>query len=295
MDAFILSVLFMPLFAIQCDDSRQLDAKHRQLEFAWEHWEFYGELFEDASKKRLELLSKHKNDSIANHSAWQLVRFPVLVGPDEYRVTQTDEKRLQWFLRFFEERNRIPIPHWWKTGILRSRDTVIHGPAEKPLKDVSPGKPSKQPYNKPKDYSSDEWRYPKNATVTVKDGVIKYVEEQNEIELPKDLFDQSDFNIAMSTNISCTFTQSNCLVAIHSDMGSPHLVACIDRLTNSITWKAEACGCHVLGGIMESWVSLVATIDGRLFCFGSSSCGGIYVHEFDVSTGKTLMQFSNNY
>jgi hypothetical protein len=66
--------------------------------------------------------------------------------------------------------------------------------------------------------------------------------------------------------------------------------------SKKLVWKSEACGCWWGGasGIHESWVSLIPTVDGRVFLFGSASIG-FYAHGFDASNGKPLVRFSNNY
>ena len=113
--------------------------------------------------------------------------------------------------------------------------------------------------------------------------------------MPEELLDRSD-NGGLWCSICCCFTAGHVFVAVHSEVGYPHDVACIDRKTNKIVWKEKACGCWWgdATGLHESWVSILPTNDGRVFVFGVAS-GGFYAQGFNSSHGQTQVRFSNNY
>lgn len=275
-------------FEIELDQQiEQFDKLKYNHEFA----EFYRAVFANSDSDQLFVLSNHKNDSIAIQSAWELVKAFVPNGEKKERIVPT-ASRLNWFLGMFEGRNRVAVPQWWRDVVLASRDIVLPGPGGKLTRNICPGEPVQRPYHAIKDWASSERKHPKNATLKVINGVVTYTTEKNSIDIPKELFDHADNGT--SRNISCAFTNKMCFVAVHSDCGFSHRVACIDRQTDSVVWSVEACGCAQIAGVDESWVTLVATDDGRVFCFGNASCG-IYAHAFDASNGKSLFQFSSNY
>ncbi len=71
---------------------------------------------------------------------------------------------------------------------------------------------------------------------------------------PEELLDRSDDG-GLRCSICCCFTAGRVFVAVHSEVGYPHDVACIDRKTNKLVWKEKACGCWWgdATGQHESW------------------------------------------
>jgi len=257
--------------------------RYSEIEYSHQYAEFYRSLFAVYEPSELRSLNISKNDSIATQSAWETVTLtvPVENGPKVYRP---DAKKLAWFVGFFEGRNRIVAPEWWREVVLDARANRRNN--------IYPGKPKEGPYHR----SGIEWvRCPVNATVTEEDRIVTYRSGDDSITLPEELLDRSDSG-RLWCNISCTFTENNCFVAIHDDVGYPHDVSCIDRKTHEIVWTSKACGCWwgCSTGRHESGVSVVPTDDGRVFVFGAASIG-FYAHGFGATNGKTLVHFSNNY
>ena len=97
-------------------------------------------------------------------------------------------------------------------------------------------------------------------------------------------------------NVSGHFTTTHCFLAVHEDVGYPHNVACINRMTGTTEWKSKACGSWwdgVEGTGFISWVAVVVD-DERVVAFGSTSTG-FYAHGFRLDNGKTLFQFSSSF
>jgi hypothetical protein len=265
------------------DEIQHMLAKYDDIEYSHQYGEFYRSLYAACDSTTLVRLTTNSNDSIATQSAWETVTLsvPEEDGPKVYRP---DSKKLAWFVGFLEGRNKIVVPEWWREIVLDARANRRNN--------IYPGKSTVQPYHR----SDIEWvRCPVNASVIEKDRVVTYRTGQDSITLPEELLDRSDSG-NLSCNISCTFTETKCFVAIHDDVGYSHDVACVDRETNTLVWKSEACGSWWGGatGQHESWVTVVPTDNGHVFVFGASSIG-FYTHGFDTNDGKTLLRFSNNY
>ena len=258
-------------------------AKFENVEYSHEYGELYRSLFTACDASELAALSANKNDSIATQSAWEQVAMTV-PKEDGKKAYRPDAAKLNWFLGFFEGRNRVSAPAWWRTIVLDARANRRDN--------IYPGKPKEWPYHR----SELKWvSCPTTASVTEDKRIVTYRNGDDSIVIPEELLDRADSG-KLSCNISCTFTKTNCFVAVHDDVGSSHDVACLDRKTGNVVWKSKACGCWWgnATGQHESWVSLVPTDDGRVFVFGSASVG-LYAHGFDASNGKTLLRFSNNY
>ena len=257
--------------------------KYDNIEYSHEYGEFYRSLFSICKADDFSRLKIHANDSIATQAAWETVALTV---PEEggSKVYRPDKNNLNWFIGFFEGRNQISIPNRWKTVVIDARANRRNN--------IYPGEPKDRPFHRTE---IEGVTCPVTASVTEKKRVVTYTEGTNSIVIPEKLLDRADSG-DLWCNISCAFTDKKCFVAIHGDVGYSHAVACIDRKTKDVDWESKACGCWWGGasGQHESWVTLVPTEDGRVFCFGSASIG-FYAHAFDSSNGKTLLQFSNTY
>lgn len=271
------------LTAPSSDEIERILAKYDDIKYSHQYGGFYRSLFVACDASDLVALNANKNDSIATQSAWEIVAqtVPTEKGPQVYRP---DPTTLAWFVGFIEGRNRVAAPEWWRTVVLDARANRRNN--------IYPGEPQNRPYHRAK---IEGVTCPEDASVIEKDRVVTYTSGMNSIVIPEELLRRADSG-KLWCNISCAFTGRHCFVAIHGDVGYSHDVACIDRETNKILWKTEACGCWWGGasGIHESWVTVVPTNDGRVFVFGSASIG-FYAHGFDASNGKTVVQFSNNY
>ena len=284
MNLFV-SLLFALVFSTSAnsDEIDRILAKFDNVKYSHQYGELYCSLFGACDATELVELNTNKNDSIASQSAWERVAMTV---PKEggKKVYRPDAARLNWFIGFFEGRNRVSAPEWWRTIVLGARANRRDN--------IYPGKPKERPYHR----SELKWvKCPVDASVEENERVVTYRNGDDSIVIPEELLDRADSG-ELSCNISCVFTDSNCFVAVHDDVGYSHDVACLDRKSGKVVWASKACGCWWGGatGRHESWVSLVPTDDGRVFVFGSASVG-LYAHGFDSSTGKTLVQFSNNY
>ena len=284
MNLFV-SLLFALVFSTSAnsDEIDRILAKFDNVKYSHQYGELYCSLFGACDATELVELNTNKNDSIASQSAWERVAMTV---PKEggKKVYRPDAARLNWFIGFFEGRNRVSAPEWWRTIVLDARANRRDN--------IYPGKPKEQPYHR----SELKWvKCPVDASVEENERVVTYRNGDDSIVIPEELLDRADSG-ELSCNISCVFTDDNCFVAVHDDVGYSHDVACLDRKSGKVVWASKACGCWWGGatGRHESWVSLVPTDDGRVFVFGSASVG-LYAHGFDSSTGKTLVQFSNNY
>ena len=298
MDVFEFGIVTLLLLApsSQADiPSQQQIAKFEAIEYSREYSEFYRKLYSASDPVQVEALTRQQNDSIAIQSAWELVKAD---------VTATSNNR-NWFLGYFEGRASIALPKWWRRLILDACVIDMPGPSDTTIKTLSLGKLNQRIYHAPalkrsgiyclKKVGTFERKCPKNASINEQNGVLTYSDKKNSIAIPKKLLELANGELAVNGNICCSFTDRLCFIAIHSDFGSRHLVACVERKSNEIVWHSAACGCSgALSGFHESWVSLMPTDDGRLFCFGYASVG-IYAHGFDVSNGKTLVQFSSTY
>lgn len=283
----IASLLFAIVFSVptHTDEITQILAKFDNVKYSDQYVELYRSLFSACDASELASLNANKNDSIATQSAWE--RFTMTV-PKESAETfyRPDAAKLNWFVGFFEGRNRVPAPEWWRTIVLDAR--AVNRDA------IYPGQPKERPYHRTKKL---KWvSCPTHDSVEDNERVVTYRSGDNSIVIPEELMDRADGGDLLNSNISCVFTETNCFVAVHSNAGFAHDVACLDRKTGKVVWTSEACGCRWRGvtGIHESWLSLVPTDDGRVFVFGAASTG-LYAHGFDASTGKTLLRFSSNY
>jgi hypothetical protein len=269
--------------AAQSGEFELIVGKYDGIKYAHQYGKFYRSLFAACDASALAALKFHENDSIATQAAWETVALtvPKEQGPKVYRP---DSTQLSWFIGFFEGRNRIAVPNWWSAVVTDSRANRRDN--------IYPGKPQERPYHRS---TIEGLACPINASVTEKDRVVTYRAGDDSIALPPELLDRSDHG-ELSCNISCAFTKEHCFVAVHDDVGYTHSVVCIDRKTDKIVWKSQACGCWWGGatGQHESCVSVVPTNDSRVFVFGCASIG-FYAHGFDVGSGKTVIQFSNNY
>lgn len=267
----------------QSDDIERIIAKYDDIQSSREYSEFYRSLFTACEPSELAALNSNANDSIATQSAWEIVTMtvPKEDGPNVYRP---EAFKLAWFVGFFEGRNRVTTPAWWRTVVLDARANRRNN--------IYPGEPNELPYHRSKIKGV---ACPTHATVTQADHVVTYRTSNDSIVIPEVLLDRASDG-DLWCNISCAFTKKHCFAAIHDDVGYPHNVACIDRETGKILWKSKACGCWwgAATGRHESWVAVMPTDGERVVIFGSASTG-FYSHGFDARTGSTLFRFSNNY
>ncbi len=244
----------------------------------------YRELFSAVGPQGLILLRAHPDKSIAIQAAWEEVRLTVPVEFGQ-KVFQPEKEKLVWFVGFLEGRSRSVVPEWWVESVLGSmanRRDNIYG-----------GDPKKSPYHE----SGLEYVYAPVGTLVKKEGKQFSVHVgNNSIAIPYELlkYRLSDDG-SLHDSVSATFTENECFVTIHDDVGYEHGVACVDRHSGKVRWKSKACGCWWGGasGIHVGWVTIVTQKD-RVTVFGKSSVG-FYAHSFFQADGKTDFRFSNFY
>jgi hypothetical protein len=243
----------------------------------------YRLLFAKVGSDRLSRLQTLHDDSIAIQSAWEQVvlTVPVEDGRTFYRP---DPQALSRFLKLVQRRTKVSPPDWWREVVLDARanrrNNIYHGD------------PKSVPYHR---RSGAEWvTCPKNASVEKHGNSIVYRVGKNKITIPEEIQEQSDHGPFVS-NVSGCFTDNHCFLAIHDDVGYPHQVGCIDRLSGKLVWKSTVCGSWWgnASGSFTSWFAVVPTDDGRIFVFGAA--GGVYLHGFRASDGKPLVRFSSNF
>ena len=280
-----LLLAFVVVFATPAN-SAEIDrilAKFDDVKHSRQYGDLYRSLFEACDPTELVELNASESDSIASQSAWERVTMTVPKEPDK-KAYRPDAQMLNWFIGFFEGRNRLSAPEWWRTIVLDARANRRNN--------IYPGKPKEPLYHQSE---LKRVKCPVNASVEENDRVITYRNGDDSIVIPEQFFNRSDSG-DLWCSISCVFTEESCFVAVHTDVGYSHDVACLDRKSGQVVWASKACGCWwgSATGVHKSWVSLVPTYDGRVFVFGSASIG-LYAHGFDSSNGKTLVQFSSNY
>lgn len=291
-----LAVMLTAVLSVsQSDEIERLLSKYGEVSSGPQSSDFYRSLFAICQRSDLETLTSNRNDSIATQSAWEIVTLTVpteeapvaddrLVTEDRESAYRPDSKKLEWFIGFVEERNRVKVPDWWRSVVMDSRANRRNN--------IYPGEPKTQPYRR----ASVPWvKCPSNADVTEKEQVVTYLSGDDSIALPAEIIERTmDDNLEGS--FSGAFTKDYFFFTNHSDVGFPHEVACVDRNSKNVAWKSEVKGCwwSSASGIHESWVTIVPTDDGRVFVFGSASMG-VYAYAFDLASGETIFQFSSTY
>ena len=240
-------------------------------------------LFAITSPDDLSHLLTVDDASIAVQSAWETVKLTVPEDEGD-RTYNPDRRRLNWFLGFLQGRARIKPPDWWRDAVLKSkayrRDNIF---APRPKSTI---------YH----HSGNNLvNCPKDATVEIDGDTVAYCVTENRITIPEGIFDRHDCGV-VRCNLSGCFTDKLFFLALHDEWGYPHDVVCVDRSSGDLVWKSTANGCWYGGvsGQSESWASVIATSDNRVFVFGQAPTG-FYVDGFRVSDGKSLFHFSNNY
>jgi hypothetical protein len=254
------NTLIMLLSIACCDDSTNINARYNEIEGAQQQYEFLRSLFQESELSELIELTQRGNDSVATQSAWE--------------VSRVGGRTRDWFMGYFEGRNRINPPSWWRK--------VIMEPHHFRRLNITP-----DPYRQA---STTNVTCPADANVLEAEGEVTYLSGNEMIVIPEELLERDKGELI--GNYSCAFTDTHCFVSNHDDVGSYQILSCIERVTNRIVWSSKVCGCFwgCSSGIHVHWVALTATSDGRVFVFGSASTG-FYSHGFDATNGRTIMQF----
>lgn len=236
-----------------------------------EPYKEYRQLFALADANDLASLKRHRHVSIAIQAAWEEARHSL---PKQKRTEgwlPSDRRALARFLGFIEGRTQVAIPDWWF-------DFVSRGP-----------NPKEQSWYH--DVNAKYARAPKGTQVSLNSGEYQLTVGKDSIVLPKSIL-QVDDDGNLYGGISAAFTEDQCFVAIHTDIGFPHTLACLSRSTQKLQWAKQCCGCWIGGGsgIHESWISL-AVQHNRVTLFGAAWTGH-YLHAFSAADGTQLFKFS---
>lgn len=261
----------------------ELVKKLGELEDPYRSAQAYRSLFATAGADALSRLQIVDDDSIAIQSAWEAVALtvPVKNGDSFYRP---DAQKLNWFLGFLQGRTRVSPPDWWREVVLDARanrrNNIYHGD------------PKSVPYRRRT--GIDRVTCPKNASVQKNGDSIVYRVGEAKISIPEELKERGNHGTFIE-NVSGSFTDKHCFLALHDPVGYPHKVGCIDRTSGKLVWKATVCGSWWgdSSGSFESWVAVVPTGDGRVFVFGAA--GGLYLQGFRATDGQSLVRFSTNF
>jgi hypothetical protein len=228
-------------------------------------------------------LQHSQHDSIAIQAAWQEIKLsiPKDKAPAPY---QPDKDRLKWFLAFFERRAKVTAPEWWAELLLGAK-AYRRGNSYF-------GMPAKNPYH---NAGIEDVNAPHDTTIRPDAESFRLTVGKDSIVLPREIVSKSDDGSPFVENVSAAFTPAHCFVAVHDPVGSPHDVACINRSTGKLVWRAQACGdwWGSSTGYSESWVSVIVQ-DDRVAVFGSSGIG-VYAHAFRPDNGQTLFRFSTGF
>jgi hypothetical protein len=243
----------------------------------------YRLLFARVGVRGLPRLQTIHNDSIALQSAWEAVALTVPVEQGK-TVYQPDSQELNWFLGFLQARTKVSPPDWWRQVVLRARANRRDN--------ILPDKTKTVPYHLA---GIDRVRCPVNAAVEKDGDSLIYRVGADRISIPEEIQEGVDRGHFVDTASGC-FTDKRVFLAVHDNIGYPHKVGCIDRSSGKLLWRASACGCWWDGasGHHESWVSVGATDDDRVFVFGAASVG-FYLHGFRSSDRRSLVRFSSNF
>jgi hypothetical protein len=250
----------------------------------WSHEaeESYRALFAACGQSELSALRRSEDDSIAIQAAWREIALtiPEENGPQVYRP---DKDKLRWFLGFLEGRGRIDSPKWWAEIVA---DMRAHRRSN-----IFSREWAGNPYH---EAGVKFVRAPHGTTIKKDGNDYLLTIGGDSVKLPDEILEKSDDG-ELSGNFSGYFTPKRCFVAVHNDVGYQHTVACIDRSTGELVWRAKACGCFWGGatGIHESRVSVTLHED-RVVVFGAAHTG-FYAHAFRAEDGKTIFRFSSGF
>src|SRR5262249_10875310 len=156
---------------------------------------------------------------------------------------------------------------------------------------IYPGIPKSSPYHPS---GIDGVNCPEDASAKTTDHAVFFRIGADIIQIPEQILKRSHSGDVFCELSGC-FNEKCFFIAVHSTVGNPHTVACIERSSGKLVWKSTACGSYLPAiGRLRSWVSVQSTDDDRVFVFGTSSTG-LYLHGFRATDGKSLVHFSSQF
>lgn len=243
----------------------------------------YRILFKKVGADGVQALLTHQSDMIALRAAWEQVNLTV---PDKESPStiRPDRHGLDWFIGFLEGRVRVKPPHWWVDAMVESkanhRDNIYPEMAET---------------RKYHESGLDTVKAPLNTTLEAHDGKLLLRIAGESVLIPVELLHKSDDGRFDDDCVSAILSRTRCYVAVHDDVGYPYRLACIDRSSGGVRWKADVWGSWIggFGGQGRSWVA-VTEQDDRIVVFGVASTG-FHVEGFRADDGKNLFRVSNSF
>jgi len=235
--------------------------------------DFYRQLFTLADDDLLPWMLRHENDSVAIQSAWETVELSVPVEDGKGTFTPSDSAIAQ-FLELIEYRLELEIPVWWRQAIGQAKANRRYN--------IYGGQPTVAPYH---NSGLENIRCPIGARLEKLDDDYIYVAGGIRLTIPNEMMDD---------HVCAIFAKNRVFAALHDGWGYPHRVACFDRKSSQLLWESTACGSWWGGasGFSISNLSIVVSGDS-VYIFGDA--GGFYIHGFDLKSGQTTFQFSNNF
>ncbi len=251
----------------------------------------YRGLYELVGTDDLGFLQRSTDDSIALQAAWENIKRSVTTPPTLYRNNKVE---LAGFLDMVKTRAGATVPRWWAEAVLDAGGNRIEN----------------RYLDQPNIWNTSYYKgkltlpdVPEDPVVEAIDGAMTLRVESNILVVPDELRAVYDPKTSWCGHdriedpleqFNATFRDDSCFIAIHSNGGSPHVVARVNRESNQVVWKAETCsGLYSYSEKFVGWISVVVEKD-RVVVFGNSSTG-FYAHGFDIETGKRLFRFSSDF
>jgi hypothetical protein len=250
---------------------------------AWRAHPKYRALFKMAGIEGLQALRLHRKESIALQAAWEEVALTV-PEKEPKRTVRPDRHKLDWFLGFLEGRARVQIPHWWAEALLDVRANRRDN--------IYALMPKEADYH---EAGLDNAHAPCDTALKRVAGKVVLKIGKDSLAIPEDLLDKSDCG-KVSSNVSALFGPRRCYLAVHEDGGFPYQLACLDRESGKVIWKAGVWGPRwglTAEGIHYMRVA-VTEQDNRVVLFGLGTTG-LQVEAFRAENGRHLFRFATSY
>ena len=210
--------------------------------------------------------STYRHQKRSAHSRSDSVAIEFVWNKTKNDVTRRDE-----FFDFFEIRNRIELPKWWRTELTEARKTKF--------------KIFRVPYDwesaelEESDYSD----LGQNVELIERNGK-KYADlGGTEFWIPDPIGVPlgEEEHIAYAVKDDLAFFLVNCQLTV------------VNWRMEDRIWTKPVTYAHGLSGGQANWDSIVPTDDRRVFVF-TGGTSGYSAHSFSLVDGKTIMEFKSN-
>ena len=246
----------------------------------WHHRRYHT-LFNNVNPDELGPLQTHREDSIAVRAAWQTVVFSAPDNGSEGEQ-RPDRRRLDWFLGFLQGRLRIQTPSWWSDALLDCRARSGY---------VRPGDFRKPTCHKA---GAGELRAPADTALKQDGDTVTLTVGNESAPLPKELLAKTD-TIPHRPTITVLMTPSRYYIAVYSQVGFFHDLACVDRSSGKTLWRSTVRGAWsgAFSGCHKANVTITEQGE-RVVVFGCALTG-IYVEVFQSADGSVVSRFASSY